>query len=71
MEFVDIVEEPFRPTALMQKIHDYLVLHPGASKRALRELGNAKGIDLATELLIKEGYVSSKDSRSEEFALCR
>jgi AAA domain len=57
VDFEDVVEAPFRPTILMQKIHDFLVEHPGASKRDLRTLGSAKYIDDATKILIEEGYV--------------
>lgn len=65
VEFVEIVERPFKPTALMQKVHDYLTGHPGASKTDLRKLGGkAKYIDRAIELLIQEGYISVTKSAS-------
>jgi hypothetical protein len=60
VDFVEIIEPPFRPTALMQKIYDYLVKHPDASKSDLRGLAKAEFVDKAIECLISEGYISEK-----------
>ena len=57
VDFVEVVEPPFKPTILMQKVYDYVVAHPDASKKDLRGLGKAEWVDKAIEHLISEGYM--------------
>jgi hypothetical protein len=49
--------KPFKPTALMAKICEYLEVFPDASKNDLRKLGKHEWVDKAISMLAAEGTI--------------
>lgn len=50
--------EPFTPTSIMERISRRLEEYPDSSQRDLRALGKSQYVDLALELLQKDGHLS-------------
>jgi hypothetical protein len=57
-------EGNFRPTTLMNRVSVYLAANPPASKRMISEhvTGSTKGIFLAIDALLREGYASEQEA---------